>query len=356
MRSLMSERHCSQYSAPSPSSRRRAPARPASPQRPLMSSRSAISAVTHSSHRRSSQRRSSALVSPSRRECCRPRSPTTLSQNRTLDVDMIGIFRAPLEFSLRLFDRVMPFLRVTGEAFSGVSVNSVVSVGSTYAYTAGGGLQVRLLRLEEPGTELFCARRVTTVSVAPSSSCACSKPSSRIRPRQWRLRSTATCARSPSPTPRRANGTLQALAAQKIPKNFSVQGALGDAYNWSSIAFSTPTPAKKSRSTTGAWIQARARLPGERVAVDPGRRHCRALALERGSNTAHSGRGRPALLHTSWASVTQHRSPAVPGRPHARAHLRPRPRGAHRLLNRDFRSGTFHEHQLRGLGLEFTWW
>jgi hypothetical protein len=159
-----------------------------------------------------------------------------LSQNRTLDVDMIGISERA-EFSLRLFDRVMPFLRVTGEAFSGVSVNSVVSVGSTYAYTAGGGLQVRLLRLEEPGTELSLRAsgdygpggavqllRVLEAIVQDT-------PASVEAALDGNLRQVSLA------DTERANGTLQALAAQKISKNFSVQGALGAAYNWSSITF-----------------------------------------------------------------------------------------------------------------------
>jgi hypothetical protein len=159
-----------------------------------------------------------------------------VTENRMLDVDMIGVTERA-EFSLRVFDRVEPFIRLTGEAFSGVSINSVLSVGSTYAYTVGGGLQVRLLRLEEPGTELSVRAsgdygpggavqllRVVEALVQDT-------PASVEAVLNGNLRRVSIA------DTERANGTLLAAAAQKLTKHFSLQGAAGAAYNWASVTF-----------------------------------------------------------------------------------------------------------------------
>jgi hypothetical protein len=159
-----------------------------------------------------------------------------VTQNRTLDVNMIGVTERA-EFSLRIFDRVQPFIRLTGEAFSGISINSVLSVGSTYAYTAGGGLQVRILRFEDPGTEL--SARVSG-DYGPGGAVQLLRVVEAIiqdTPASVEAALDGNLRRVSISDTERANGTLQAVAAQKISKNFSVQGAAGAAYNWSSVTF-----------------------------------------------------------------------------------------------------------------------
>jgi hypothetical protein len=159
-----------------------------------------------------------------------------VSQNRTVDVDMIGVTERA-EFSLRIFDRVQPFIRLTGEAFSGVSINSVLSVGSTYAYTVGGGIQVRLLRLEDPGTELSVR---ASGDYGPGGAVQLLRVVEAIiqdRPASIEAVLNGNLRRVSIADTERANGTLQAVAAQKLTKNFSLQGAVGGAYNWSSVTF-----------------------------------------------------------------------------------------------------------------------
>jgi hypothetical protein len=159
-----------------------------------------------------------------------------LTQNRKLDVDMVGVAER-IEISLRLFDRVMPFIRVTGEAFSGISSNSVISVGTSYSWTAGGGLQVKILRLEEPGTELSVRAagdygpggtlqllRLVEALVADA-------PSSVEALLDGELRRVTVA------DTERASGSFQLLAAQTISRNFGAQAAIGGAYNWNSITF-----------------------------------------------------------------------------------------------------------------------
>ena len=159
-----------------------------------------------------------------------------LTENRSVDVDMIGVTERA-EFSLRIFDRVQPFIRLTGEAFSGISINSVLSVGSTYAYTAGGGLQVRILRLEEPGTELSAR---LSGDYGPGGAVQLLRVVEAIvqdTPASVEAILDGNLRRVSIADTERANGTLQALAAQKITKQFSLQAAAGAAYNWSSVTF-----------------------------------------------------------------------------------------------------------------------
>ncbi len=173
-----------------------------------------------------------------------------LTQNRLLDVSMAGVTER-VELSLRLFDRVMPFIRVTGEAFSGLTTNSVISVGTTYSWTAGGGLQVKILRLEEPGTELSVRAAGeygpggTLQLLRLIEAVIQDTPSSVEAILNGDLRRVTVA------DTERASGSFQVLAAQTISRNFGAQAALGGAYNWNSITFYDTDTKEEATLDTG---------------------------------------------------------------------------------------------------------
>lgn len=162
-----------------------------------------------------------------------------ITSNRRHHVKLLGISERA-ELSLRLFDRLQPFVRAHGEAFSGINFNSVVGMGSTFAYRVGGGIKARVLRFDDPGTE---------VSVLASTDHGRGGVVQLLRVVEAVLQDTPNSLESLMDGhigrisllhTHHSQQAILALVAQRITRQLSLQGSFGAMHHSSSIRFFDP--------------------------------------------------------------------------------------------------------------------
>ncbi len=149
-----------------------------------------------------------------------------VTQNRRQDVGMIGVTES-LEFGLAFLKNRLEVFGVAGaQGLTGDSRESMLTLGTNYSYSLGGGVGVKLFRLEDSNTQVSLRARAVYDS---GGSVQLLRLIDAINVRNQTLEELfgSDVRRVIIEDTSRIDSTVYLLAAQSIGKNFGAQAGLG---------------------------------------------------------------------------------------------------------------------------------